>query len=179
MTVRFVEPSDIEALGDYFQALSRRSNYNRFLGATRELPEFEIARILHTGEANHFAVIGVISVDDVDRIVCEARYAFDPKFERCEFGLSVADAWQGLGIGSALLANLECRAAAVGASSLFGDTFRTNEEMRGLARKAGFAFAHAPGDWTLVRAQKRIALAPRDIPCVRWREVAPILAAAG
>src|SRR5437868_14939515 len=103
LTVRFVEPGDIGALSDYFHSLSRRSNYNRFLSAMHDLPAGEIIRILHTGEANRFAVIGEVKVDGVDRIVCEARYAYHPEFDSCEFGLSVADGWQGLGIGSALL----------------------------------------------------------------------------
>src|SRR5205085_10051691 len=79
LTVRFVEPGDIAALSGYFHSLSRRANYNRFLGAMHDLPAGEIIRILHTGEANRFAVIGEIAVDGVDRIVCEARYAFHPE----------------------------------------------------------------------------------------------------
>ena len=38
VTVRFVEPRDAEALQNYFRSLTTRSRYNRFLGATRELP---------------------------------------------------------------------------------------------------------------------------------------------
>ena len=123
-------------------------------------------------------MIGEINVDGVDRIVCEARYAFHPDTETCEFGLSVADGWQGLGIGSALLSNLECRAAALGARRLVGDTLRSNDEMQGLARKAGFAFTHSPEGWTLVRVRKQIDFAPQDIPCVNWREIAPAFAMA-
>jgi len=178
LTVRFVEPQDVGALSDYFQSLSRRSNYNRFLGAMHDLPEREIISILATGEANRFAVIGEVKVDGRDRIVCEARYAFDPALETCEFGLSVADGWQGLGIASALLSNLKCRAAALGATRLVGDTLRSNDEMQGLGRKRGFAFTHSPEGWTLVRLQKPIGIAAHDIPCVNWREVAPPLAMA-
>ena len=69
LTVRFVEPQDIASLSDYFHALSRRSNYNRFLGAMHDLPAREIATILATGEANRFAVIGEVAVDGVPRIV--------------------------------------------------------------------------------------------------------------
>ena len=54
----------------------------------------------------------------------------------------------------ALLKNLECRAAALGARSLFGDTLRSNDGMIGLARKSGYAFANHPDDWKLVRFEK-------------------------
>jgi RimJ/RimL family protein N-acetyltransferase len=174
LTVRFVEPQDIAPLSDYFHALSRRSNYNRFLGAMHDLPAREIVTILATGEANRFAVIGEVEVDGVPRIVAEARYAWHPEDDTAEFGLSVADGWQGVGVGSALLKNLECRTAALGATRLVGDTLRANEEMQGLARKLGYAFTHSPEGWTLVRVQKHI-YAAEDIPCVKWREVAPSL----
>src|SRR5258708_11483357 len=154
LTVRFVEPQDVGPLSDYFHALSRRANYNRFLGAMHDLPAREIATILATGEANRFAVIGEADVDGVTRIVAEARYAWHAQDDIAEFGLSVADGWQGLGVGTALLKNLECRTAALGATRLVGDTLRTNEEMQGLARKLGFAFTHSPEGWNLVRMQK-------------------------
>jgi RimJ/RimL family protein N-acetyltransferase len=174
LTVRFVEPADIGPLSDYFHALSRRSNYNRFLGAMHDLPEREIVTILATGEANRFAVIGEVDVDGTPRIVAEARYAYHLEDDSAEFGLSVADGWQGLGVGSALLKNLECRTAALGATRLVGDTLRNNDEMKGLARKLGYAFAHSPYGWELVRVQKPI-YAAEDIPCVNWREIAPSL----
>jgi RimJ/RimL family protein N-acetyltransferase len=174
LTVRFVEPQDIGPLSDYFHALSRRASYNRFLGAMHELPEREIMTILATGEANRFAVIGEVDVDGTPRIITEARYAYHPDDDSAEFGLSVADGWQGLGVGSALLKNLECRTAALGATRLVGDTLRNNDEMKGLGRKLGFAFTHSPYGWELVRVQKPI-YAAQDIPCVNWREIAPSL----
>jgi hypothetical protein len=65
--------------------------------------------------------------------------------------------------------NLECRAAALGASRLFGDTLRSNDSMLALARKAGHAFVNHPDDWKLVRFHKAINVAPKDIPCASWR----------
>ena len=65
--------------------------------------------------------------------------------------------------------NLECRAAALGAEHMFGDTLRSNETMIALARKSGFAFVNHPDDWKLVRFGKDIAVEPKDIPCASWR----------
>ena len=64
---------------------------------------------------------------------------------------------------------MECRAAAFGATRLFGDTLRSNDVMIGLARKSGFAFTTSPGDWKLVRFEKHIDVEPKDIPCASWR----------
>jgi RimJ/RimL family protein N-acetyltransferase len=169
LTVRFVEPQDAEALQNYFRSLSVRSRYNRFLGAMRELPPSELSHFIHAGEDDRFSVIAVMTIDGFETIVGEARYAFAPDTGRFEFGLSIADGWQGQGLGSALLANMECRAAAFGAERLFGDTLRSNDAMIGLAHKAGFGFAPTPNDWKQVRFEKDVSVAPQDIPCASWR----------
>lgn len=169
VTVRFVEPDDAEALQAYFRSLSVRSRYNRFLGAMSELPPTELDHFIHAGEDDRFSVIATMAIGGFETIVGEARYGVDAHAESFEFGLSVDDRWQGQGIGSALLGNLQCRAAALGARRLFGDTLRSNDAMIGLARKSGFAFTASPGDWKLVRFEKHIDLAPQEIPCASWR----------
>jgi len=169
LTVRFVEPRDADALQGYFRSLSVRSRYNRFLGAMSELPQTELDHFIHVGEGDRFSVIAAMMIDGVETIVGEARYALDPDTASFEFGLSIDDRWQGQGIGSALLLNLQCRAAAFGAKRLFGDTLRSNDVMIGLARKSGFVFTNSPGDWKLVRFEKQIDIQPRDIPCASWK----------
>jgi GNAT superfamily N-acetyltransferase len=176
LTVRFVEPQDADTLQSYFRSLSVRSRYNRFLGAISELPPTELGHFVHAGEDDRFSVIALMSIDRIETIVGEARYAFEADTGRFEFGLSVDDRWQGQGIGSALLGNLECRAAAFGAMRLFGDTLRSNDVMIGLARKSGFVFTDSPGDWKLVRFEKHIDTAPQDIPCASWRLAAQEIA---
>ena len=104
---------------------------------------------------------------------------FTPTPRSLEFGLSIDDRWQGHGIGAALLGNLECRAAAIGAARLFGDTLRSNDAMIGLARKLRFGFAPNPEDWKLVRFEKPIDTSPQDIPCASWRIAAAGLALTG
>jgi len=159
VTVRFVEPRDAEPLQAYFRSLTTRSRYNRFLGAMR----------IHVGEAEQFSAVATMMFDGYETIVGEVRYAFHAETSSIEFGLSIDDRWQGRGIGKALLKNLECRAASFGAERIFGDTLRSNEQMIGLARKAGYAFTQSPGDWKLVRFEKQIDIQPRDIPCASWK----------
>jgi len=169
LTVRFVEPQDAEALQNYFRSLTVGSRYNRFLGAMRELPQSQLGHFVHPGEDDRFSVIALTAIDGFETIVGEARYGFEADTASFEFGLSIDDRWQGQGIGSALLRNLECRAAAFGAERVFGDTLRSNAAMLGVARKSGFAFAPTPNDWKLVRFEKHINVAPQDIPCAGWR----------
>ncbi len=176
VTVRLVEPRDAEDLQAYFLSLTVRSRYNRFLGAVSELPKSQLDRFIQAGEDDRFSVIAVMAVDGFETIVGEARYSFEAATASFELGLSVDDRWQGHGIGSALLRNLECRAAAFGARRLFGDTLRSNDIMIDLARKSGFAFANSPGDWKLVRFEKQIDTAVLDIPCASWKLAAEQIA---
>src|SRR3954464_1974727 len=118
-TVRFAQPTDAEALQAYFRSLSVRSRYNRFFGAMSELPPALLDHFTHPGEDDRFSIIALMQIDGVETIVGEARYEFNPATSRLEFGLSVDDHLQGQGIGQALLSNLECRAAAFGAETIF------------------------------------------------------------
>jgi GNAT superfamily N-acetyltransferase len=169
LDVRFVEPRDTEELQHYVRSLSTRSRYNRFFGAISELPTGLLHDFLQVGAHQRFTIVATMKFDGFDTIVAEARYALHEPSATLEFGLSVDDRWQGHGIATALLKNLECRAAALGAESMFGDTLRSNEAMIALARKSGFALVNHPDDWKLVRFQKDIAAAPADIPCASWR----------
>ena len=169
VTVRFLEPRDAEELQNYFRTLSTRSRYNRFLGAMSELSKSQLDHFIQVGEDERFSVVATMNIDGIETIVGEARYAFDADTGSLEFGLSIDDRWQGHGIGSSLLKNLECRAAAFGARRLFGDTLRSNDVMIGLAKKSGYAFTHNPHDWKLVRFEKHIDVEPKDIPCASWK----------
>ena len=169
LSLRFVEPRDTEELQHYFRSLTTRSRYNRFFGAISELPKGLLHDFTHVGEQERFSVIATMMVDGFEAIVGEVRYAFHAETSRVEFGMSVDDRWQGHGIGTALLKNLECRAAAFGAEHLYGDTLRSNDTMISLARKSGFGFVNHPDDWKLVRFDKEIGVAPKDIPCASWR----------
>lgn len=165
MTVRFVEPGDVDALRRYFDGLAPQTHYSRFLGATRSVPQSEFAQMLRTGEGSHFAVVAEVEAGKTRAIIGEARYAFSVDEQAVEFGVSVGDRWHGQGAGSALLANLECRAAALGAERIFGDALASNQKMLGLARKRGYRLTHPPGDWKLVRFAKDVHDA-RDAPCI-------------
>lgn len=169
LTVRFVGADEGEALQRYFRNLSGSSRHSRFLGAMSELSASELDHFIHVGENDRFSVIAVMTIGGRETIVGEARYGFEATSADFEFGISIGDRWQGQGIGSALLGNLECRAAALGARRIFGDTLRSNEVMIALARKSGFAFTRHPDDWKLVRFEKPIDLMPQDIPCASWK----------
>ena len=156
LTIRPVEERDAPALQAYIRGLSVASRYSRMLGAASEWPPSELQAILHPVDSDHVALLATLMIEGHERVVAEARLAHDPETERVELALSVDDRWQKQGLGAALFADLQRRAALVGPVDLFGDTLRTNESMLGLARTSGFALLPAAGDWRLVRFHKHI-----------------------
>jgi GNAT superfamily N-acetyltransferase len=169
MAVRFADVADSLALQGYFRRLSPQSRYNRLMGAASELPAGQLDRFIHFGQAEGFSLLAIMTCAGQETIVGEARYAFGPFTSLFEFALSVDDTMQRKGIGTALLSNMECRAARYGADRMFGDTLRSNAAMVALARKSGFALAPPPGDWRQVRFEKPIEIALAANPCTGWR----------
>jgi len=63
----------------------------------------------------------------------------------------IADAWQGRGLGEALLRALVRAAAGADVPALTGITLAANYPMRDLARRVGFSVRRDPDDATIVQ----------------------------
>ncbi len=171
MALRPARPSDGDALQTYVRGLSPQSRYNRFLGAANELPASELACALAANGRDTLTLLLTSKAKDRETIVGEARVALSCAERAGEFSMSIADDWRHLGVGSALLEEIERIAAADGIEWLFGDTLRTNEGMIALARGRGFRLG--PGfEPRLVRIQKRLEDGAPDLPCRKWNEIA-------
>jgi GNAT superfamily N-acetyltransferase len=158
VTLRSIDPGDAGVLQAYVRGLSPESRYNRFFGALNELPPAELDHIIHLDREHELALLAETNVDGGPIVIGEARYALAPDRFECEFALSVADDWRGKGLGTLLMADIECRASSIGARHLGGDVLRSNEPMKALARKNGFLMADVPRDARLVRVTKDLAL---------------------
>src|SRR5580693_3481386 len=171
LALRPVRSSDGEALQTYVRGLSPQSRYNRFLGGANELPASELARALAANGRDTLTLLLTSTTEGRETVVGEARAALSCAQRAAEFGMSVADDRQHLGVGSALLQEIERKAAAEGIEWLFGDTLWNNEGMIGLARGRGFRLG--PGfEPRLVRIEKRLDDPAPDLPCRKWNEIA-------
>ena len=90
--------------------------------------------------------------DAVARIVADARYVRGIRPGEAEFAIAVADAWQGAGLGRALVQRLLRHAGRRGITRLVGDVVHANLPMISLVRSRGGRFVAVPGDATLMRA---------------------------
>lgn len=158
MTLRPVGPRDAGVLQAYIRRLSSESRHDRFFVALNELPLWELDRVTHLDQKYELAMLAETLVDGAPIVIGEARFALAPDGREGEFALSVADDWRGKGLGTLLLADIECRANSLGAEYLCGEVLRSNQPMKALARKNGFRMADVPRDVRLVRVKKDLAL---------------------
>jgi GNAT superfamily N-acetyltransferase len=153
--IRTATAWDVESLGEHFRMLSHPSRYNRFMGAVSNFSQIAFDCVVQGREADRFTLVAELREGAQESIIGEACYAFDSEAKCGEFAISVADRWQNRGLGSALLCAVQSRAISLGHSKLFGEGLKSNDQMKGLARKAGFAFSRAL-DWRAVRFDKRL-----------------------
>jgi acetyltransferase len=156
VTVRPIEPRDAECLQAYVRGLSRESRHNRFLGTLNELSRAELSRLCQLDRENQAALMAESEIDSVRTTIGEARYAMLHDTSQCEIALSVTDAWQRQGLGSFLVDILERRASDLCARALVADALRSNDAVKGLFRKKGFAIIPDIEDARLVRMTKSI-----------------------
>jgi acetyltransferase len=91
-----------------------------------------------------------------ESLIGVARYVRDENGDAAEFAIVVADAWQGRGIGTRLLAKLIEVARRRGLKRLYGQILGTNRPMLGFVRKLGFTLERHE-DPTLTRASLDLA----------------------
>ena len=120
LALRPAHCGDGDALQSYIRRLSPQSRYNRFLGAASELPASELAHALAANGRDTLTLL--LTAGGRETLVGEARVALSCAERAGEFAMSIADGWRRLGVGSALLEEIERKAAADGIEWLYGDT---------------------------------------------------------
>jgi acetyltransferase len=162
VTLRPVLPQD-DAMERLFVAngLTSQSRYLRFQTGVRELPEEVIQAFTHIDYHDHFALIAETFEGGEQVQVADARFVRDADAaSTAEFGIAVADAWQGQGLASRLMETMLRAARAEGIEQLYGDVLRGNARMLALAKAHGFITRRHPDDATLVRVQRNLAAEP-------------------
>ena len=164
LAIRPIHRDDFQLELDFVRGLSARSAYQRLLSPRRPRLR-EIRRWVEIDYRRELALIATATVDGQVRQIGVARYAPEPDGSSCDFGIVVADEWQGRGVGEALLRALVCAAAAALVPELTGLTLATNQPMRDLARKVGFSVHRDPHDGTVVLLRMPLRDAAQD---ERW-----------
>jgi acetyltransferase len=98
------------------------------------------------------ALIAVRGEGALEREIGVCRYITLPDAVSCEFAIAVADAWQGRGLGWAMMTRLAQVARSRGLKTMTGTVLGANASMLALCEALGFVI-HADAD----DAQLRVA----------------------
>ena len=124
--IRPAYPEDLAALGDFFAGLSPRTRYLRFFGPVTPGPA--LLRQLCGLPGTIDAVVAVRGGVIVGHAMAADRTG--PRGARvADIGVVVTDAWQGRGLGSALMRALVTRARARGVTLLEMDVLNGNRQV--------------------------------------------------
>ena len=131
-------------LAGLFARLTPESRHRRFLSPKRELTARELTFFTDIDHLNHEAIAAVDQRDD--SIVGVARYVrHADRADVAEVAIEVADAFQRMGIGTALARLTIQRARANGLTLLTARTLWENRAARGLLRQHGFRARQSHG----------------------------------
>ena len=144
ITVRPIRPEDIDLETDFAHKLSKETRYNRFLGGGVRLTPELLEKFTRIDFSRDMALIASATIEGAETAIGVARYARLADDVICEFAITVADAWQGCGIGRKLLAMLVDSARGHGLRQIIGDVLATNTPMLHLARSQEFRIERHP-----------------------------------
>jgi acetyltransferase len=136
--VRPVRPEDASLYLDLFKELSPTSIYFRFFGVMKELRPEMLCRFTQIDYDREIALVAIDEDAGTERMLGVARIAGDPDGQKGEFAVLVADAWQGKGIGAALLRRCLLIAEERGFVNVHGIVMKENRNMLALGKKLGF-----------------------------------------
>jgi GNAT superfamily N-acetyltransferase len=126
--VRPIRASDRDLLLDGFERLSPQSRYRRFLAPMEDLSEPMLRYLTEVDHHDHEAIGAIDPVSGHG--IGIARYVrHEDRPDAAEAAVTVADDWQGRGLGTLLLGALADRARAEGIRTFTGVVLAANQEM--------------------------------------------------
>jgi acetyltransferase len=159
LTVRALQPEHADLEVRFGLALSQQSRYERFLGGGVKLTPELLARLVNVDFSRDAALIATVAFGDSETPVGVGRYARTAGDDTAEVAVAevavtIADAWQGCGLGRLLLERVIDAARRNGVRRLTGDVLAANARMLALARTSGFRIEPHPEGATLRRIVK-------------------------
>jgi acetyltransferase len=145
--VRSIRPADASMDRAFFEGLSEHSRYMRFMQHLAELTPRLVQQFTQIDDTREMALVALVEASGNETIVGIARYVAETEQgESAEFAIVIADAWQGHGLGRALMELLIEGARRRGLRTLVGSLLAVNTRMRALTTALGFVVHPDPDD---------------------------------
>ena len=158
--IRLISPADADRLQRFVRGLSEDSAHQRFFAAVHQLSPAQLQRFTASSDPMDFAVIA-LARDSADTPIAgtarclrasaagshgDSASVASSGATAVEFAVTVADAWQGAGLGRLLLTELIALARQRGVGVIQGEALSENTRMLDLARCLGFTVRADPND---------------------------------
>ncbi|MGZ3788841.1 MAG: N-acetyltransferase family protein [Bacteriovorax sp.] len=129
--IRAICPSDKEGLQEGLALLSNQSRRQRFFSARKDLTDKELKFYTEVDQHDHIAFVAVHkSESEGAHLAGTIRCVRDPgRPDYAELAVTIADRFQGQGLGSALLEILAKAAQSENIAYLYGDLEASNTRM--------------------------------------------------
>src|SRR5947209_9432429 len=134
VSIRAIEPADRPQLQAAFDRLSAESRYRRFMRPMQQLSSAELDYLSAVDHRDHEALVAISPAGD---IVGVARYVRVDEPDAAEAAVTVADDWQGRGLGKALLEQLVGRARDEGITRFRAVVLSENRRALGVLEALG------------------------------------------
>jgi GNAT superfamily N-acetyltransferase len=146
VVIRPITPLDKEAERAFIEGLSPMSRHLRFLGEVRHPSDRLLDQLTRIDAAHDAAFAAVTRENAHERIVGVSRFSAGPREDSCECAVTVADDWQGKGLGTLLMKYLIDVARARGFHRMYSIDSAENVRMTSLADDLGFRTRGDPDD---------------------------------
>ena len=138
--IRRVEPSDRKELAEAYEALSPESRRLRFFSPPTHLSEALLDHLTQLDFVDRFALVA--RTDDDERGLGIARWIRDAEQPtKASAAVTVADDWQGRGVGTQLLIALIEEARAAGIDTFVAEVLWDNQVVLDPLRRLGAEIA--------------------------------------
>ena len=148
MHVRSVSPADEAEFLQAFERLSSEARYMRFMRVVREPDRARLHAALASFPQGGIGLVATVAAEDGIDIVGSAVSVFTADRSSCEFAITVASGFGGVGLARTLMTALIDESRRRGVKEMEGYVLAQNQSMLGLARRLGFRIA--------LRARRRI-----------------------
>lgn len=129
-----------------FGRMSEEARYMRFMRSIREPNLDRLREVLASFPERGLGIVATVQADDGIDIVGSAVYVIGNDGTGCEFAISVASEFGGVGLANALLTALVDTARDRGISEMEGFVLAVNQPMLHLAGRLGFSIRPDPDD---------------------------------
>lgn len=144
--LRPVSTADEAEFLQAFERLSNEARYMRFMRVVHEPDRQRLRAVLASFPEGGVGFVATVPAADGIDIVGSAVSVFGAERTSCEFAITVAAGFNGMGLAKTLMTAIIDASRRRGVKEMEGFVLAQNASMLGLARRLGFRIEREPGD---------------------------------